>query len=208
MRHGVRLALAPLVLGLVVGCASGGPEGVAPSGPAPSVSTPAGPTAPVSPTADLKAGVLAKAMASGETPTDAGMSDVVLNKGSGTFLWETDKGRLCLAQVTGSGSPHARMCGDPLGATPEQPGSPVSRAFGPGTAPEGWMVVLLAEHSHRVTSVRFRGEEADWKFVRTLAPALSGRDVYYVPLRDAPTGDLELTFDVGGQQRKELLRFT
>lgn len=205
MRCALRMVPAPLLLGLLLGCGAKGSAGSEPAESVPGISASVSPTADRR--ADLKEGVLASAMAAGEAPTEAGVSDVVRSEDSGTFLWETRTGRLCLAQAVASGALDSRLCGEPVQDTPE-PGSPVSRAFGPGTAPEGWMVVLLAEHSHRVTSVRFRGEEADWKFVRTLAPALSGRDVYYVPLRDAPTGDLELTFDVGGQQRKELLRFT
>ncbi|MBT2452683.1 hypothetical protein J7F03_37720 [Streptomyces sp. ISL-43] len=152
----------------------------------------------------MKASILAKATAVGEAPTEAGVSEVLYGQGYMTFLWETPRGHLCLAQAPDSGASDVRMCGDPTGALPK-PGSVVTPVFGPGTAPEGWMVVLFVEHSHRVASVRFRDAEVDWKLVRTLAPGSTGRDVYYVPLPDAPTGDLDVTFEVAGQQATERL---
>ncbi|MFD7839245.1 hypothetical protein [Streptomyces sp. NPDC059761] len=207
MRRLVRLAPVPLALGLLLGCGAVDQSGPASTGPAPSVAGPSEPTA--TPTAvDLKAAALAKAAAEGETPTEAGVSELAREPDHASFLWESAKGHLCLAQTALSGGFDMRQCGNPATATPKTEDAAVAPVFGPGMAPKGWMFAFLTEHADRVTSVRFRGEEVAWKFVRTLSPALTGRDLYYVQLPDAPKGDLDVTLDVGGQEKKERLHFT
>ncbi|MCC0097829.1 hypothetical protein K7B10_24240 [Streptomyces flavotricini] len=206
IRRLARLVPAPLALGLLLGCGAVDRSATAPTGQAPSVAGPSEPTA--TPTAvDLKAAALAKAAAAGETPTEAGVSELAREPDHASFLWESTKGHLCLAQTGLSGGFDARQCGDPATAKPEGDAA-VAPVFGPGMAPKGWMFAFLTEHADRVASVRFRGEEVTWKFVRTLSPALTGRDLYYVQLPDAPKGDLDVTLHVGGQEKKERLHFT
>ncbi|MFK0044900.1 hypothetical protein ACIQU4_12450 [Streptomyces sp. NPDC090741] len=139
---------------LLTGC---GTHGAGPSAhtasdtPVPGLpATAAEPTAAATtPTAvDLKAAALAKAAAAGEAPTEAGVSEPAREPDRASFLWESTKGHLCLAQTALSGG------------------------------------------------------------FDTLSPALTGRDLYYVQLPDAPKGDLDVTLDVGGQQKQERLHFT
>ncbi|MFB6837047.1 hypothetical protein [Streptomyces sp. NPDC056361] len=128
------------------------------------------------------------------------------DEASATFLWETSKGRLCLAEVATSGGYHVRMCGDLSGVTPKA-GAHVAKASGPGMAREGWRVVLLAEPGARVTAARFAGKDVEWTFVRTLSPGMKGRGAYYVSLADRPVGDFEMTVEVGGSRKTERLAF-
>ncbi|MFD7262208.1 hypothetical protein [Streptomyces sp. NPDC059874] len=205
----VRLASVPLVSGLILGCNSKGSVGSTPAAPSRSVPGSADRPAPVGQTADpkirVKVSILTKAATVGEAPTDAGVSEVAGSQASLTFFWETPKGRVCLAQAAISGGYEGRRCGDAAGAVPQSGGS-VSVVFGPGAADERWMVVLLVQHAHQVTSVQSKGTAVEWKFVRTLAPGSTGRDVYYV-LLPAPTGDLDVVLDAGGQQKAERLHF-
>ncbi len=209
MRCLTRMVAFSLAAGLLLGCgaekspttgSTGSPASVSPS--ATSTATPTADR-----TAELRETALTAAEAAGETPTGVGISDVVHDGASATFFWETSRRRLCLAEVGTSGGYNHRRCADPSGVAPKA-GAHLAPVFGPGTASEGWMVVLLAEPGSRMTSARFGGKDVEWTFVRNLAPEMKGRGVYYVALAELPVGELEMTVEVDGRRKVERLTFS
>lgn len=208
MRSLMRATVIPLALGLLLGCGAGAeePPAARPTGSSSSVSPSA--TAPaVDRNADLRQVVLAAATAAGEPPTEAGISEVVNDQTSATFLWETPKRRLCLAEAAASGAFNSRRCGDPS-TVDWKPGAHVTPVLGPGTTREAWMVVLLAERGARITSVTSRGKDVTSTFVRNLASGSGGRGVYYVQLAELAAGDLEVSLQVDGLRKVERLTFS
>ncbi|WP_306325026.1 hypothetical protein [Streptomyces venezuelae] len=192
---------ALMALGLLLGCGAEGSGARAPSSASPPVVS--GP--PVDKVAQLKASMLAEAEAVGEAPAGAPASDVTQGGGTATLMWETAKGRLCLAQASVTGGSDVRRCADLERIVPTA-GARVTRAFGTLSTPDGgWAVVLLAERGVRMTSGRFSGKAVEWTHVRTLAPEHSGRALYYLTLSGRPVGELVVALDVGGREQEERL---
>ncbi|MEU3277786.1 hypothetical protein [Streptomyces antibioticus] len=144
--------------------------------------------------------MLALAKKKGQGPTTAGVSRLGLPEVS-AFLWETANGEICLGETFLSGGLAKLQC--PAGASRPKSGSMVATRFGASMVGDGARVVVVVDHKAKVESVEFRGSEANWHFLRTLSPELSGRDVYYIVINtypDRPDDQLDLTLKVGTEQ--------
>ncbi|MET7622336.1 hypothetical protein [Streptomyces sp. NPDC005408] len=120
------------------------------------------------------------------------------------FLWESVKGHVCLGESELSGGLRAVKCSETRGVKPKGD-STLAALFGPGTLNEGARVVMVADPGEKVVSVKYQKQKMDWKFIRTLSPATSGRDVYYVTLPDFPDDWLNVAVRVGGQEKADRL---
>ncbi|WP_216822280.1 hypothetical protein [Streptomyces aureus] len=126
------------------------------------------------------------------TVTEAGVSLARRAGGYRFYLWETSKGKVCTAQVTDSGVAREIACGNPAEAAPVR-GSKLAGLVGPGTGFAEWYVMVAVAPGAEVTSVEHEGKVLSWTHVRTLSPATTGRDVYYVTLPDRTYGRLDVT---------------
>ncbi|MBT2480488.1 hypothetical protein [Streptomyces sp. ISL-94] len=135
-------------------------------------------------------------------PTNAGMSRIDL-PGVTAFLWESLQGHVCLWESALSGGMQTIKCSTTDAARPKS-GSKVVALHGPGALNAGARVVLLGDTGEKVVSAAYKGRELDWTFVRTLSPATSGRDVYYVTLEEFPLeGWLDLAVQADGQRKAD-----
>ncbi|MFF4103528.1 hypothetical protein [Streptomyces sp. NPDC001903] len=203
-RAGLFLTAAAVLL--AAGC--GGTQGGAAAPQAPVASAP---VASPSPTLDLPAlaSVLARqATASGSAPTSAGLSLARQAGTSASYLWETDGGKVCFAQIKAPGAMNEIACAAVTEPAPE-PGSRLEALFGPGMGFSESYIVFAAEAGTKVTSVTYEGRERPWQLVRTLAPRATGRDVYYVALPEGHKGWIDVTLrQADGQSVPDRLRVT
>ncbi|MEV5970357.1 hypothetical protein [Streptomyces sp. NPDC051921] len=203
------LLAAASALILAAGC---GPQ---PAGK-PSAGTPGG---SVSPSAHATAGeqqadprrleeaVADQARQSGAAPTDKGLSLARRSGKAVSYLWETTNGKVCFGQ-TSSGAAQEIVCGAGRVA-PEEKGSHLAALFGPGMGFAESYVVFVSGPGATVTSVKYRGKEVSWRFVRKLDPERTGRDVYYVTLPDDHRGWIDVTLQqADGRLKPDRLRVT
>ncbi|MFD4315321.1 hypothetical protein [Streptomyces sp. NPDC058548] len=140
------------------------------------------------------------------TVTEAGVSLARRAGGYRFYLWETTRAKVCTAQVTDTGVAREVACGNPAQAAPAK-GSKLARLVGPGTGFAEWYVMVAVEHGAEVTSVEHDGKALSWTHVRTLSPATTGRDVYYVTLPDRTYGWLDVTLKgADGRPGKDRVR--
>ncbi|WP_329391429.1 hypothetical protein OG625_40195 (plasmid) [Streptomyces sp. NBC_01351] len=138
----------------------------------------------------------------GEIPTSAGISRIDL-PGVTAFLWESLQGHVCLWESALSGGMQTIKCSTTDAARPKND-SKVVALHGPGALNAGARVVLLGDTGEKVVSAAYKSRELNWEFVRTLSPATSGRDVYYITLDEFPLdGWLDLTVQAGDLRKAD-----
>ncbi|MFC9385176.1 hypothetical protein [Streptomyces venezuelae] len=204
VRRLTSLALTPAVLSaaLLTGCGGQGDTPQVPAAPAPVTSGAGATDGPVEWAAHV-AGLTAPEHG---TVTEAGVSLARRAGGYRFYLWETTEAKVCTAQVTDTGVAREVVCGDPAQAAPAK-GSKLARLVGPGTGFAEWYVMVAVARGAEVTAVEHDGKALSWTRVRTLSPATTGRDVYYVTLPDRTYGWLDVTLKgAGGRLGKDRLR--
>ncbi|MEV6330191.1 hypothetical protein [Streptomyces sp. NPDC051909] len=141
------------------------------------------------------------------TVTRAGVSLARQAAGYRFYLWETSKNEVCTAQVEESVR-QARevVCGDAEEAAPAK-GSRLARLAGPGTGFAEWYVMIAADPGAKVAGIAHEGKALSWRYVRTLGPGTTGRDVYYVTLPEETYGWLDVALtSADGRPVKDRLR--
>ncbi|WP_405490190.1 hypothetical protein [Streptomyces sp. NBC_00096] len=205
-RARARLFLTAAAVLLAAGCGSAQGGAAAPHAPAGS-SPVASPSATLN-LPELASALARQASASGSAPTSGGLSLARQAGRAASYLWETDGGKVCFAQINAPGSMNEIACAEITEPAPE-PGSRLEALFGPGMGFTEAYIVFAAEAGTKVTSVTYEGKELPWKLVRTLAPRATGRDVYYAALPEGHKGWIDVTLrQTYGQTTPDRLRVT
>ncbi|MDX2748348.1 MULTISPECIES: hypothetical protein [Streptomyces] len=142
------------------------------------------------------------------TPTREGLSLAQQSGSSASYVWETTTGKVCFGQAS-SGAAQEIACIAGRDAMPEEKDSRITALFGPGMGFAESYIVFSAEPGVTVKTVKYRGREVPWRFVRRVNAERTEPAVYYVTLPDGHKGWINVILEqADGQLTPDRLQVT